>query len=225
MTKLSEISTTITSVNPNSYLYVAQESAGAYTSSKITKTNFFASPAAIGSTTRATGAFTELDVTTDVIIGNNLDVGRDLSVADDLTVADDATIGDNLTVNGNTSLAGELSVDGNSLFTGYTRKSVANALTAAGTTRTDALQLAAEFNNVTTAASGTGVILPSGLTGMRIVIFNNGANPIKVYALASQTIDGTAGSTGVTLTNAKRCEYIYMASNTWISAQMGVVSA
>ena len=109
--------------------------------------------------------------------------------------------------------------------TTYFLRSVGNALTATGTTRADALQLAKEINRVTTAAASTGVILPTGVVGMRIAIFNDGANALKVYANGSEAIDGTAGSTGVTLTNAKRCDYFYVASNTWVSAQMGVVSA
>lgn len=116
------------------------------------------------------------------------------------------------------SVAGTLSLK-------YTLQSVGNALTAAGTTRTDALQLAATTNNITTAAAGTGVILPVGSVGMAIVVFNAGANLVKVYASASETIDGTAGSTGVALTNAKRCIYYFTVANTWISAQLGAVSA
>lgn len=115
--------------------------------------------------------------------------------------------------------------NGNAKSTGYFLRSVGNALTATGTTRADALQLAKEVNRLTTVASGTGVILPVGVIGMRIRIYQSGANPVKVYASASETIDGTAGSTGVTLTNALRCEYEFVAANTWISAQLGVVSA
>lgn len=107
----------------------------------------------------------------------------------------------------------------------YILSAVGNALTAVGTNRATALQLAAQVNNVTTAASGTGVLLPVGVVGMVITVFNAGANLIKVYASASETIDGTAGSTGVSLTNAKRCQYFFTAANTWISAQLGVVSA
>lgn len=107
----------------------------------------------------------------------------------------------------------------------YHLASVGDALTAAGTTRTDALQLAATTNNITTAAAGTGVILPVGSVGMAIVVFNAGANLVQVYASASETIDGTAGSTGVALTNAKRCIYYFTVANTWISAQLGAVSA
>jgi len=108
--------------------------------------------------------------------------------------------------------------------TGYRMASVGNALTAAGTTRTDALVLTKEVNNVTTAASGTGVVLPAGVAGMKIKIYNNGANLIKVYANGSDTIDGTAGSTGVSLTNALRCEYECVATNTWLSAKLGATS-
>lgn len=109
--------------------------------------------------------------------------------------------------------------------TGINAKTVSNALTAAGTTRADALALTAEVNRVTTAAASTGVILPTGVIGMIIRLFNNGANPIKVYAAGSETIDGTAGSTGVTLTNALRCQYVFVAANTWVSGQIGAVSA
>ena len=98
-------------------------------------------------------------------------------------------------------------------------------LTAVGTTRADALVLLKDTNNITTAAASTGVVLPESLIGKRVRIYNNGANAIKVYAQGSETIDGTAGSTGVALTNAKRAEYECIAVNTWISAQLGVVSA
>jgi hypothetical protein len=107
----------------------------------------------------------------------------------------------------------------------YALSSVGNALTAVGANRAAALQLAKQVNNVTTAASGTGVILPVGVIGMIITVYNAGANPIKVYASASETIDTVAGVTGVTLTNAKRCQYTFVAANTWISAQLGVISA
>ena len=109
--------------------------------------------------------------------------------------------------------------------TGYFLKSVGNALTATGTSRATALQLAAEINNVTTTATGTGVLLPVGVIGMKIELFNAGAQVLQVYATASETIDTVAGSTGVNLTNAKRCKYEFVAANTWISAQLGVISA
>lgn len=118
-----------------------------------------------------------------------------------------------------------LNATGNATFGTYALRSVGNALTAVGTNRATALQLAKEINNVTTAGSGTGVILPTGVIGMRITVFSAGANAAQVYANGSETIDTVAGSTGVPLTNTKRCDYFFVAANTWISAQLGVVSA
>ena len=116
-------------------------------------------------------------------------------------------------------------VTANLTIGGYSAFSVGNALTAAGNNRATALQLAKQVNNVTTAAASTGVLLPVGVIGMEIEVYNNGANSIQVYGTASETIDGTAGSTGVALANTKRCRYTFVAANTWLSAQLGAVSA
>ncbi len=139
--------------------------------------------------------------------------------------------------NGNTLVAGTLAVTGASTLTGavgvtanlttagHTARSVGNALTAAGTTRTDSLALTKDINNVTTATSGTGVTLPAGVTGEEIIVVNAGANPIQVYGNGSDTIDTVLGSTGVALTNGNRAVFICVAANTIISAQLGAVSA
>lgn len=106
--------------------------------------------------------------------------------------------------------------------------SVANTLTATGTNLATALALTKGVNNVTTAAASTGVVLPSSAAvgvGGRVIIYNNGANAIKVYGQGSDTIDGVAGATGVTLTNALRCEYRCIAPNTFLSAKLGATSS
>jgi hypothetical protein len=126
---------------------------------------------------------------------------------------------------GDLEIGGSTTVNGLVSTTKHVLESTANTLTAAGTVRADALQLTASYNRLTTVASGTGVILPSSNVGARIVIFNSGANAVKVYAQGIETIDGIAGSTGVTLTNALRCEFICIADQTWISAQLGAASA
>tara|TARA_R110000868_G_scaffold53984_6_gene169230 strand:+ start:582 stop:1076 length:495 start_codon:yes stop_codon:yes gene_type:complete len=110
----------------------------------------------------------------------------------------------------------------------YIQGSVGNALSGAGTTRADATALTNSINNVATMAASTGVILPASATigiGGSVIVFNGGSNAGKVYAAGSDTIDTIAGTTGVSLTNAKRCMYIVVAANTIISAQLGVVSA
>ena len=110
----------------------------------------------------------------------------------------------------------------------YLDQSVANALTAAGSSRTDALALTHAINKITTATSSTGVILPLVATvglGAIVYIFNGGASPVQVYGAGSDTIDTVAAATGVPLTNAKRAMFVAVAAATWISAQLGVVSA
>lgn len=116
----------------------------------------------------------------------------------------------------------------NLVATAYIQGSVGNALTAAGSDRATSLALTKSINNVTTAAASTGVTLPAVATvgiGGSVIIFNAGANAIQVYGDGSDTIDGVAGATGVPLTNAKRAVFIAVAAATWISAQLGVVSA
>ena len=108
---------------------------------------------------------------------------------------------------------------------GINSLSVANALTAVGTDRATSLVLSKEVNNITTAGAGTGATLPAAVVGNVVIVFNAGANAIKVYGNGTDTIDGAAAATGVTLTNAKRCAFVCVAANTFISFQLGVVSA
>lgn len=71
-------------------------------------------------------------------------------------------------------------------------RSVATALTATGTTRADAFQLASYWNDVTTVAAGTGVKLTTRSLGVySTVIRNGGANALLVYPFdAAGQIDG-----------------------------------
>lgn len=99
-------------------------------------------------------------------------------------------------------------------------------LTAVGTSRANALQLTSLFNRVTTAASSAvGVILPPSATigvGGVVTVANDGPiNSFHVYGSGSDTIDGTAGSTGVALTNAFLCEYLVNAAGAYISFRFG----
>jgi hypothetical protein len=72
------------------------------------------------------------------------------------------------------------------------------AVTAAGTNQSTATQLTTSYNVITTAASGTGVILPAVIIGLRVVVTNNGANTLQVYPPQGRTIDGVS-SAGVSL--------------------------
>ena len=93
------------------------------------------------------------------------------------------------------------------------------ALTAAGTTITDALALTSFVNLVGTAAASTGVKLPIECPiGQVVYIANNGANSIKVYAQSSQTLNTTiVGATGTTVTALQALQCIRQSSTNWMA--------
>lgn len=66
-------------------------------------------------------------------------------------------------------------------------------LTAAGTSAGNATQLTYVYNNITTAASGTGVKLPQTEMGETIIVRNGGANPLKVYPYDANSSINSAG--------------------------------
>lgn len=85
--------------------------------------------------------------------------------------------------------------------------SFASGITA-GTTRTQggATVLAKRINSVDTSTAptagtvlGDGVVLPASVAGSEFIVINSTANLIQLYGNGSDTINGTAGATGVAL--------------------------
>lgn len=152
------------------------------------------------------------------------------STVGDITFPITPTSIDAMTVGAGTPAAGtftNLSASGTAAFTGGTTSPAATALTA-GTTHTlaGATLLVAGINNVTVVANASdAVALPAAIPGQAIVVFNGGAHLAKVWPQAADAIDGGSAGVAVSLTNALRCIYYCVAANTWISAQLGVVSA
>lgn len=83
---------------------------------------------------------------------------------------------------------------------------VSAAVTAAGTTITDATLLTAAANNVSTVAASTGVKLNSDTPlGRTVVIRNGGASDLKLYPhSATGQINGTTAGAAVTLTTLNK---------------------
>lgn len=73
------------------------------------------------------------------------------------------------------------------------------SVSAAGTVITDATDLVASNNYISTAAASSGVQLPSVPLGDSLDVFNGGANPVQVYPHAS-TATINAGSAGAAVT-------------------------
>ena len=67
--------------------------------------------------------------------------------------------------------------------------SFANNLTAIGSSQGTSLAVSAMLNRITTAALGTGVVLPASAAGLAITITNRGLNPINVYGANSDVIN------------------------------------
>src|SRR5690242_18479490 len=67
----------------------------------------------------------------------------------------------------------------------------AAGLTAAGTTQATALALGlVNFNQVSTAAASSGVLLPIAPPGFQTVVRNDGAAPLSVYPNSGGKING-----------------------------------
>jgi len=106
-------------------------------------------------------------------------------------------------------------------------KTVTNPVAAAGTSQATATQLTTRINYVTTGSgSALGVILPAAHLGHVIYIFNVGTGQtLTVFGNGTDTVDGQAATTGVSLSNNNRCAFFCVAAGTWVSAQLGAVSS
>jgi hypothetical protein len=90
-----------------------------------------------------------------------------------------------------------------------------DALTATGSNQGTALLITAMQSRFTTVAASTGAILPVAVAGMDLTIINAGANGLQVYGNGTDTINGTAGATGVTLAAGKTAQYITTVAGAW----------
>lgn len=98
--------------------------------------------------------------------------------------------------------------------------SVDNGLTAAGSSNTDALQLSAAINRVTTTAAGTGVRLPIALIspGARVTVINSGANALLVYPGTGAQINAlTATTQGFSVAAGGRADFVAVTDTNWFA--------
>lgn len=98
--------------------------------------------------------------------------------------------------------------------------SVADGLTATGTTNADALQLTAAINRVTTTALNTGARLPLALItpGARVTVVNSGANPLTVYPGTGAQINAlTVTSGGFAVAAGGRADFVATSNTNWFA--------
>jgi hypothetical protein len=80
---------------------------------------------------------------------------------------------------------------------------VGTGLIATGTTLVDAFQLSLDFSEVLTTPLNSGVRLANMQPGQFQLVFNGGANPLKIYPQAGDKIDALAVSAAYTLAATK----------------------
>jgi len=91
-------------------------------------------------------------------------------------------------------------LDGTETLTNKTIQFPTSAsVSAAGTTQGTGTALTLDHNVISTAASGTGVVLPTATAGRRIVVENKGANAVKIYPASGATVDALAANASITL--------------------------
>ena len=99
--------------------------------------------------------------------------------------------------------------------TGYFVRSVNASVSAAGTTQGTGTILTTEFNRVSTVASGAGVVLPTAVAGIAIVIVNTSANTLLVYPASGAAINSLATNVGYSQTTLATLQYIAISSTQW----------
>jgi len=111
-------------------------------------------------------------------------------------------------------------IDGDQLNTGlaYPLWAYSEAVTAtSGGNVNNSYEISNTITNVTSAASGAGVVLPQALPGMVMVVANQSANNITVFASAGSYIGAVAGNVGIVQNVGVASLYISTAVGQWIA--------
>lgn len=93
-----------------------------------------------------------------------------------------------------------------------------NSVSAAGTTISDATDLANPINNVTTVSAGTGVQLYEAAIGTRVVVRNGGNNTLQVYPpTASGTINNLGAGIPLPVNAQVVATFTKVTSTVWLA--------
>lgn len=86
---------------------------------------------------------------------------------------------------------------------------VANGLTALGTTQANALALPADLNYFTTVGAGTGTVLPAMNPGDSVNLYNKGASALLVYPPVGAVINALGANAGYSVATATPYVEVY----------------
>jgi hypothetical protein len=104
---------------------------------------------------------------------------------------------------------------GNIIATGYHIRSVATSISANGISQATATVLTKEFNIVSTVSAGQGVVLPTAVAGMCIIITNSSATNLAVYPASGAAINSLAANAALTHGAGATLQYIAPTTTQW----------
>ena len=92
----------------------------------------------------------------------------------------------------------------------------ATGISAAGTTQATATALSNAVNFISTAAASSGVVLSSSATlGDSQLVYNGGANPVKVYPPSGAKINGLPTDSPAILAIQTACQFWCGSATQW----------
>ena len=118
------------------------------------------------------------------------------------------------------NVAGTLDASGNVnganvVVTSYHIRSINGAVSAAGTVQGDATALTKEINVVSTVATGAGVVLPTAVAGMVLIINNTSANTLNVYPAAGGAVNSGSANAAYSHTSGASIQYYATSGTQW----------
>ena len=99
--------------------------------------------------------------------------------------------------------------------------SVSVGLVASGLAQNTALMLTSDWNVVETVAPNTGVIIPTLKVSADVVVFNEGANTLKIYPPIGFAIDAMGPNAPYSLASGKMQRFYCVKSTKLLSSQFG----
>lgn len=105
------------------------------------------------------------------------------------------------------------------------RVSVSATVSAAGSTQGTATALSSDLNVTTTVASNTGVVLPTAVAGMVVVVVNKGANPLNLYPASGGQIDALGSNIALVIPVGGWVEVNASSTTQWYSTNNAPVAA
>jgi len=109
----------------------------------------------------------------------------------------------------NTLTTENISLSGNYL------RSVATGISAAGSTQGTATAITKDINIVSTVSAGQGIVLPTAIAGMVIIVNNTSATSLNVYPATGATINTLSTNTAYTHVAGASLQYFAVSATQW----------